>query len=50
MKLPNIRKTVGLFDRYHKGKVKHIDFTYADHIIVWVQFKTKSKAYLASNS
>ena len=45
--MDKIRKPVGIFDKYHKGRVKHIDFTYADYIVVWVEFKTKCKAYIA---
>jgi len=41
-----IRKSVGIFDKYNNGKVKHIDFTYCDHIVVWVEYVTKSVAYL----
>ena len=43
-----IKKTIGVCDKYNKGKVVHIDFTYQDHVIVWVQYKVKSVAYLAS--
>lgn len=42
-----IRKTVGWLDRYGCGVVKYIDFTYCDHIIVWVEYKTCCKAFLA---
>ena len=41
-----IIKTVGVFDRYRHGRVAHIDFTYNDHIVVWVQYKRITKAYL----
>lgn len=41
-----IRKSVGILDRYNKGVVRHIDFTYPDYIVVWVEYKTKSVAYL----
>ena len=46
MKLPKINKGVGMFDRYGKGIVRYIDFTYYDYIVVWVEFKTKCKAFL----
>ena len=45
-----IRKTVGIFDSYGQGKVTHIDFTYSDHIIVWVTYEKMSKAYLWQGS
>jgi len=41
-----IRQPIGIFDRYSKGKVVNIDFTYQDHIIVWIQYKTKTVAHL----
>lgn len=41
-----IRRTIGNGDKYHRGRVVHIDFTYVNHLIVWVQFKTKTVAYL----
>lgn len=42
-----MRKIVGVYDKYNRGKVVHIDFTYIDHIVVWVQYKTKTVAFLA---
>lgn len=45
-RLPVIRKTVGILDRYRKGIVKHIDFNGELHT-VWIQFKNYSKAYRA---
>jgi len=44
--MKTMRKVVGILDKYGKGKVTHIDFTYIDHTIVWVTYKTKSIAYL----
>ena len=32
-------------DKYNHGKVVHIDFTYCDYVIVWVQYKRYCKAY-----
>ena len=43
-----IRKTVGRADKYNKGRVVYIDFTYSDYIVVWVEYKTKCVAYLAT--
>ncbi len=43
--MKTIKKPVGIFDRYNHGKVVHIDFTYCDCIIVWVQYKTHCRAY-----
>ncbi len=45
--MQRIRKTVGILDKYNGGKVRHIDFTYQDHIVVWVEYKTKCVSYLA---
>ena len=42
--LPIIRKSVGVLDRYNRGKVHHIDFN-GECTVVWVGYKTKSKAY-----
>lgn len=41
-----MRKTIGLFDKYNHGKVIHIDFTYQDHIVIWIEYRTCCKAYL----
>lgn len=41
-----IKGAIGNGDKYHCGRVVHIDFTYVDHIVVWVQFKLKTVAYL----
>lgn len=46
--MTRIRKTVGWLDKYNKGVVRYIDFTYCDRIIVWVEYKTHCKAYLAN--
>jgi len=44
--MKHIRQTIGLYDKYNQGKIVHIDFTYQDHIVVWVQYKTHCKSYL----
>ena len=44
--LPKINRSVGIFDSYGKGKVCHIDFN-GELDVVWVQFKTMSKAFRA---
>ena len=41
-----IKTVVGILDRYNRGKVVYIDFTYIDHIVVWIQYKTKTISYL----
>ncbi len=41
----NMKKVVGVFDKFNRGTVKHIDFTYPDCIVVWVEYQTKSIAY-----
>lgn len=41
-----MKKVVGIYDKYNRGKVVHIDFTYCDCIIAWVQYKNLCKAYL----
>ena len=46
--MKTITQPVGIYDKYNHGKVVHIDFTYCDHIIVWVQYKTKTVSYLWS--
>lgn len=43
-----ITQPVGIYDKYNHGEVVHIDFTYSDHIIVWIQYKTKTVSYLWS--
>lgn len=48
IKMRCIRTPVGIYDKYNCGKVVYIDFTYQDHIVVWVQYKTVCKAYLWS--
>lgn len=40
------KTSIGIFDSYNNGRVVHIDFTYCDHIIIWVQYKTKTISYL----
>jgi len=40
-----IRQAVGYLDRYRRGRVKYIDFTYLDESVVWVEYKTKCVAY-----
>lgn len=44
--MKHIKMIVGVSDNYNKGRVVHIDFTYADHIVVWVQYKTRTISYL----
>ena len=44
-----IRKCVGKLDKYNRGTVKHIDFTYRDHVVVWVEYAKVCLAYLAVN-
>lgn len=41
-----IKQPVGILDKYNKGKVVYIDFTYQDYIIIWIQYKTKTVSYL----
>jgi len=41
-----IKMVVGILDKYNNGKVVYIDFTYIDHTIVWIQYKTKTVGYL----
>ena len=41
-----IRQGVGVSDKYNQGKVVFIDFTYLDHIVVWIEYKTKCVGYL----
>lgn len=41
-----IRQTVGISDKYNRGKVVFIDFTYQDYVIVWVEYKAKCVGYL----
>ena len=48
-RLPCIKKTVGLFDRYNGGKVKKIIFD-GELTFVWVEYKTLSKVYRAQNT
>ena len=43
--MQRMKKIVGILDTYNRGKVKHIDFTYADCIVVWVEFKNLCRAY-----
>lgn len=45
--LPRINRPIGIFDRYNKGKVCHIDFN-SELIIVWIQYKTVTKAFRAN--
>jgi len=40
-----IKKPIGVLDKYGKGEVKYIDFTYIDHIIIWVEYKKVCKAF-----
>jgi len=42
----HINKNVGVGDKYGKGKVAFIDFTYLDILFVWVTYKTVTKAFL----
>ena len=42
-----IRQIVGIGDRYNRGRVVYIDFTYIDHTIVWVQYTNICRAYRA---
>ena len=44
--MKRIKTVVGILDRYNRGKVVYIDFTYVDHTVVWVQYKTKAVGYL----
>lgn len=43
--MKTIAQPVGISDRYNRGKVVYIDFTYRDCIIVWVQYKNLCRAY-----
>jgi hypothetical protein len=45
--MKTIKMTVGISDRYNRGKVVFIDFTYSDWIVVWIEYKTKCVGYLA---
>ena len=45
--MKTIRSPIGVCDKYNHGKVVHIDFTYCDYIIVWVQYKNLCRAYRA---
>jgi len=42
--LPTINRTIGICDKYNKGKVKSIEY-HGELIIVWITYKTKSVAY-----
>ncbi len=42
-----ITRPIGVCDKYNRGKVVHIDSTYRDWVIIWVQYKRYCKAYLA---
>jgi len=48
-KLPIIKCSIGLYDKYRKGRVAHIDFTNGECITIWVQYKTKTMAYRTYN-
>jgi len=43
--LPTIKKPVCINDKYDNGVVKNIEFKCGEFIIVWVTYKTKTKAY-----
>ena len=45
----HILSPVGIGGRWNKGRVVYIDFTYNDHIVVWVQYKRITRAYLCVN-
>jgi len=42
-----IRQIVGIWDKYNRGRVVYIDFTYIDCIIVWVEYANICRAYRA---
>ena len=42
--LPTIKRSIGYLDNYGKGKVRHIDFC-GECVVVWVGYKTKTKAF-----
>ncbi len=45
--LKHIKAPVGILDNYNRGKIVHIDFTYCDYIIVWVEYNKLCRAYLS---
>ena len=47
MRLKRIARPIGIYDRYNHGKVVHIDFTYVDRIVVWVEYAKVCRAYHA---
>ena len=44
--MTRMRKVVGRWDRYRRGRVVYLDFTYVDCPIVWVQYKMKCVGYI----
>ena len=40
-----IRRSIGISDKYHKGKCVYIDFRDTDNIIIWIEYKKCCKAY-----
>lgn len=45
--MKRIERPIGICDKYNRGKVVYIDFTYVDRIIVWIQYAKVCRAYHA---
>jgi len=45
--LPTMRKRVGMFDKYKRGKVSMLEYN-GECIVIWVKYKNKTVAYKTS--